>query len=73
MSGYKEGQVAVIHPRMRLDLPPGGFLRPDASPAADSSAGGASSCGPGTASGSGALFSEHRQRDTSLISYIWKH
>lgn len=49
-----------IQPRMRLDLPPGGFLRPDGSPAADSSAGGASSCGPGTASGSGALYSLSR-------------
>lgn len=57
MSGCKEGQFAGIQPRMRLDLPPGGFLRPDGSPAADSSAGGTSSCCPGTASGSPTLFS----------------
>ena len=47
---------------MRLDLPPGGFLRPDGSPAAESSAGGASSGCPGAASGSATLFSEHRQK-----------
>lgn len=60
MSGCKEGQSAGIQPRMRLDLPPGGFLRPDGSPAAESSAGGASSCCPGTASGSATLFSISR-------------
>lgn len=45
MSGYK-GQLAGIQPRMRLDLPPGGFLRPDGIPAGDSSAGSVSSCCP---------------------------
>lgn len=60
MNGCKEGQLAGIQPRMRLDLPPGGFLRPDGTPAAGSSVGGASSRGSGTASGSAALLSEHR-------------
>lgn len=43
MSGIMRGSGLEIHPRMRLDFPPGGFLRPDASPAVGSSAGGASS------------------------------
>lgn len=63
MSGGKEGQLVGIQPRMRLDLPPGGFRRPDGTPAAGSSAGGASSCCSGTGSGSATLFSEHRQGD----------
>lgn len=56
-SGRKGGQEPGIHPRMRLDFPPGGFLRPDGSPAAASSARGASAWWSGPASGSAALFS----------------
>lgn len=37
-SGGKEGQLSGTQPRMRLDLPPGGFRRPDGRPAAPSSA-----------------------------------
>lgn len=53
--------LAATQPRMRLDFPPGGFLRPDGSPPAASSAGGASSGGSGTAAGSLTLFSRRRQ------------
>lgn len=56
-----ERRGAETQPRTRLDFPPGGFLRPDGIPAADSSVGGASSCCPGTASGSAILFSKGRQ------------
>lgn len=45
-----------VQPRMRLDLPPGGFLRPEGSPAAPACSapedGGASSLGSGPASAS---------------------
>ena len=59
--GGKEGQLLGTQPRMRLDLPPGGFLRPDPNPAVGSSAAGASSWCSGAASGSAAKLSEHRQ------------
>lgn len=36
--GGAGGNVAETQPRMRLDFPPGGFLRPDGSPVAASSA-----------------------------------
>lgn len=72
MSGRKERQLAGIQPKMRLDLPPGGFLRPDGSPAAESSAEEASSGCPLTASGSAALLSERRQRGVTS-GYIWEH
>lgn len=62
MTGCKGGELAADQPRMRLDLPPGGFLRPPGRPGAESSAGGASSGCPGTLSGS-TLFSED----------IWRH
>lgn len=68
--GGKEG-LTGIQPRMRLDLPPGGFLRPDGTPAAGSSAGGASSCGSGTASGSATQFSTQTGRRVNKI-YIWE-
>lgn len=61
------GQIAAIQPRMRLDFPPGGFLRPDGSPAPASSAWGASSGCPGTASGSLTLFSKKMQ----TVCYTW--
>lgn len=63
MAGCKGGEWAAIQPRMRLDLPPGGFLRPAGSPAADSSAGGVSPTCPGALSCS-ALFSEEIWRNT---------
>lgn len=59
--GTERMRGAETQPRTRLDFPPGGFLRPDGIPAADSSVGGASSCCPGAASGSGILFSKGRQ------------
>lgn len=61
--GGGTGGVASTQPRMRLDFPPGGFLRPDGSPAAASSVGGASSGGSGTAAGSLTLFSKRRQTE----------
>lgn len=58
--GLREGSLGEFQPRMRLDLPPGGFLRPDAAPAAGSSVDGGSSSCSGPASLSALLLSEHR-------------
>lgn len=63
----KGDELAAVQPRMRLDLPPGGFLRPAGRPAAESSAGGASSGCPGTLSGS-TLFSEDIRRHTRELT-----
>lgn len=57
------GTMAATQPRMRLDFPPGGFLRPDGSPATTSSAGGASSGSSGTAAGWMMLFSKWGQTE----------
>lgn len=67
MTGCKGDELAAVQPRMRLDLPPGGFLRPAGTPAAESSAGGASSGCPGTLSGS-TLFSEDIRRHTRELT-----
>lgn len=68
MSGGKKGQLTSIQPRIRLDLPPGGFLRPDGRPAIGSSAAETSS---GTASGSAALLSVHRQGTRQHITLVY--
>lgn len=61
--GRWERETAANQPRMRLDFPPGGFLRPDGIPAAASSVGGASSGGSWRATGSLKLFSNWGQTE----------
>ena len=58
----------MAQPRMRLDFPPGGFLRTDAAPAAAASASGGSSLGGSEMASGSVLWTVQHTSTTGVLN-----
>ena len=71
--GLRRGQAgrrAVAQPRMRLDFPPGGFLRTDVAPAVGASASGGSSLGGSEMASGSVLWTAHKHNRIKPAAFV---